>query len=86
METTMSQPPSFDPFHYYRDHADSGAWGVRDARSGTSLAVGLDKSIAAAIACLLNGEVSWARSLLEYLPPRLPPARLPAPPNPPPAA
>jgi hypothetical protein len=37
---------------------------VRDARSGTSLAVGLDKSIAAAIACLLNGEVSWARSLL----------------------
>jgi hypothetical protein len=78
METTMSQPPSFDPFHYYRDHADSGAWGVRDARSGTSLAVGLDKSVAAAIACLLNGDIATARSLLDHLPDQASLAYLPA--------
>jgi hypothetical protein len=65
--------PTFNPHHYFRDHyiqghTGSGAWGVRNARTGVTLAVGLDKSVAAALACLLNGEIAEARSLLEGLP------------------
>jgi hypothetical protein len=56
------------PYHYFRDHDVSGAWGVRDARTDVVLAVGLDKTVAAAIAHLLNGEIAFACSLLETLP------------------
>jgi hypothetical protein len=58
----------FEPCYYFRDHAVSGAWGVRDARTDETLAVGLDKNVAAAVACLLNGEIDIARSLLKGLP------------------
>jgi hypothetical protein len=68
MNEAPAMMPTFDPYHYFRDHEDSGAWGLRDARTGVTLAVGLDKSVAAALACLLNGDVASARSLLEYLP------------------
>jgi hypothetical protein len=51
-------------YHYYRDHVDSGAWGVRH-KDGRIVAVGLDKSVAAAIACLLNGHVVMAQLFLQ---------------------
>jgi hypothetical protein len=71
--------PRFDPYHYFRDHEDSGAWGLQDGRTAEILAVGLDKNIAAAAACLLNGEIADARSLLEDLPSQMEIARAPQP-------
>jgi hypothetical protein len=75
----MTKAPAFDPFHYFRDHADSGAWGVADSRSTprTIVAVGLDKSVAAATACLLNGDLASARSFLENLPDQMPAGYIP---------
>jgi hypothetical protein len=51
---------------YFRDHAISGAWGVRDNHSGRVFAVGMDKTYAAAFACLLNGDIEHAKALLQY--------------------
>jgi hypothetical protein len=63
---------------YFRDH-DNGAWGVRMAAdehdvAGDFVVTGLDKSVAAAIACLLSGDIAGARSLLAALPERIPSA------------
>jgi hypothetical protein len=60
-----------DDAWYFRDH-DNGAWGVRTGSphdvAGDLVVTGLDKSVAAAIACLIRGDISGARSLLEHLP------------------
>ena len=66
---------TFDPYHFFRDHEDSGAWGLQDSRTAAILAVGLDKNIAAAAACLLNGQIAGARNLLESLPDQMEIAR-----------
>jgi hypothetical protein len=57
--------------HYYRDHDDTGAWGVKDGANGRVIATGFDKSVAAAVACLLNGDIALARSFLDRLPDRI---------------
>ena len=64
-------------YFYYRDH-ENGAWGVARANNpqsvaGDPLVTGLDKSIAASVASLLNGKVGTARSLLARLPDCMPP-------------
>jgi hypothetical protein len=58
---------------YFRDHASPG-WGVGDGKGGTGpvLITGLDKNIAAAIACLLNGDVGRAKAHLGPLPEKMP--------------
>ena len=59
---------------YFRDHETPG-WGVKrgevGAVEGVTLLTGLDKSIAATIAALLDGDITRARGLLDvfaYLP------------------
>jgi len=59
-------------YFYFRDH-DTGAWGVKVAKNpydvaGDLVVLGhLDKSVAAAVAELLNGNIAHARSLLATL-------------------
>ena len=68
----MSDPDGYwdhVPHHYYRDH-DTMSWGVRN--NGWPVVTGLDKSIAAAVACLLNGDVELARMFLSGLPDKMP--------------
>jgi len=60
------------PHYFFRDH-DTPGWGVARAHSATSasgdtIVTGLDKNVAAAIACLLNGDIDDARILLHTLP------------------
>jgi hypothetical protein len=59
--------------HYYaRDH-DCMAWSVRKGDENfVPIATGLDKSVAAALACLLNGDIAFARWFLEGLPDTMP--------------
>lgn len=59
---------------YFRDH-DAPGWGVKRGQAGAvdgiTVVTGLDKSIAAAVALLLDGKVRQARGLLDvfdYLP------------------
>lgn len=47
-------------FHYFRDHAESGAWGVREGATGRVVAVGMDKNEAAIVAVFLNGDTADA--------------------------
>lgn len=51
-------------FYYFRDHENSGAWGVHDGRTEQVRAVGMDKNDAAAFACFLNGDIEHAREIL----------------------
>jgi hypothetical protein len=62
--------PTFEPYHYFRHHPTG--WGVRDARDQSTLAVGLDKNVAAALACALNGDIRSARDLLDHMPDQMP--------------
>ena len=55
--------------HYY--FRDLPAWGVRDAKRNAVVVSGLDKSVAAAVACLLNGDIAYAGLFLAYLPEHL---------------
>jgi len=54
---------------YFRDH-ETMTWGVADVTDHRILS-GVDKSIAAAIACLLNGDVAVARLFLDGLPDKM---------------
>lgn len=72
MERRSRVPPGYwgqVRFFYFRDPP---AWGVREA-GGALIARGLDKSVAAAVACLLNGDLDLAAVFLEALPARLTP-------------
>jgi hypothetical protein len=53
-------------FYYFHD--DAGAWGVRDAEGDHGIVIdGLDKNIAAVIACLHNGDIAHAIDVLRGL-------------------
>lgn len=47
--------PTLSRFHPYRDHEQSGAWGVRDDATEASVGIGMDRGVAIALALLLNG-------------------------------
>lgn len=52
-------------YHYYRDHEQSGAWGVRDSRSGRIVAIGMDKTDALMLALFLEGKTAEAVEVRE---------------------
>lgn len=68
-------------YGYFRDHG-SMSWGVVRGLGGCHMArpdggdgiivTGLDKSVAAAVACLLNGDIAYGRLYLDHLPEKLP--------------
>lgn len=54
-------------YHYFHDHDVNGGWTVEDRISRFPLAGGLDRNVAAAIACLLNGDIDLAMLFLHDL-------------------
>lgn len=62
-ETTVRWPKNYwEKARFYYFHDNDGAWGV--ATEGMPIHCGMDKTDAAAAACLLNGDRELARSLL----------------------
>lgn len=55
-------------FHYFRDHEQSGAWGVREVastdRASRTVAIGMDKTEALALALLLDGKTDVAAEVV----------------------
>jgi hypothetical protein len=51
--------------YYYRDHEQSGAWGVRefDGATGRIVAIGMDKTDALMLALFLDGQFAEAEAI-----------------------